>query len=394
MTNLVLLGAGPNQIPAIEEAHKLGIKVLAIDKNPKADGFKTADWSFVNDIKFRPENNNNSYLICLMEYLEDFNKKNGIDGVMTLGVEVPEIVSEIVDRFYLPGISRVIAKNMVKKQWRYLSLKNHVAIPKFYHPGFAVHNQDWRITKETVPMPAVLKLKMDRSAGEDVYYIESLTDLKNYPIKENDNGGNYMLEEYIDGHELSTESVVLSGGSHIDFIADRNYDKKFNYKPYMIEDGCSVPSIISKEHISKVNEAISRVIEVFELKYCILKCDLIIKENTVYVLECTPRLSGGRLCSHIVPQYTGINLVQIAILMATANNNFIKITPHEPVPIAQRYYFPDGKEIKSHRDRGPDFIASGNTLKEAIEKTELMVSEYGKLQENKTLNSSPHQRGN
>ena len=111
-----------------------------------------------------------------------------------------------------------------------------------------------------------------------------------------------------------------------------------------------------------------------------MKCDLIIKDNNVYVIECVPRLSGGRLCSHIIPAHSDINIVSIAVTMAIGTKQ-IKIESRrkeEMVNVAQRYYFPPGKEIKSHRDRGPDFIETGENIHIAIKNAENKVEEYGK----------------
>ena len=51
MPNLMLIGAGINQLPVIEEAHKLGVKVLALDARKDAEGFALSEWHECVDIK-------------------------------------------------------------------------------------------------------------------------------------------------------------------------------------------------------------------------------------------------------------------------------------------------------------------------------------------------------
>ena len=47
MKKLMILGASVLQIPAIVEAKKMGLYVLAVDMNPNAEGFSYADKKIV-----------------------------------------------------------------------------------------------------------------------------------------------------------------------------------------------------------------------------------------------------------------------------------------------------------------------------------------------------------
>lgn len=47
MKKLMILGASVLQIPAIVEAKKMGLYVLAVDMNPNAEGFSCADKKIV-----------------------------------------------------------------------------------------------------------------------------------------------------------------------------------------------------------------------------------------------------------------------------------------------------------------------------------------------------------
>ena len=41
----MIIGAGPLQMPAIEQAKRMGLYVIAVDMDPQAIGFKKADKS-------------------------------------------------------------------------------------------------------------------------------------------------------------------------------------------------------------------------------------------------------------------------------------------------------------------------------------------------------------
>jgi phosphoribosylaminoimidazole carboxylase (NCAIR synthetase) len=47
---IVVLGAGPLQVPAILEAHALGVRTIAVDQNPSAPGLAIAHAGYVDDI--------------------------------------------------------------------------------------------------------------------------------------------------------------------------------------------------------------------------------------------------------------------------------------------------------------------------------------------------------
>ncbi len=49
--HLLLVGGGVMQLPVIDFAHGLGVKVVCLDGNPKAPAAQRADWFEVCDIK-------------------------------------------------------------------------------------------------------------------------------------------------------------------------------------------------------------------------------------------------------------------------------------------------------------------------------------------------------
>lgn len=333
--NLLLIGAGKCQIPAIEEAHKLNLKVFGIDGNPKAEGLEKCDWNQVGDIKD---------LDWIERVALEKNKEIGLDGVMTLGVECAESVGRVVDKLGLIGVCELQAYGMTDKILR----REILAEEGINHPRL--------IDRENPLFPYIIKPRRG-SAAEGVKMVKSVFEEEETEI----------AEEYIEGHQLNTETIVLTPNLYYTYISDRNYPWSPPHKQWAIEDGVNMPSTIDIRTRQKVGHVIGKIIKAFDLDKCILKCDLIVKDNLVYVLECVPRLSGGRFCSHTVPMSLGVEMVNIAVRMAMGMPVHPKeLIPTKNCPVAQRYIFPKGKEIKSHRDRGEDFICTGKTIEEAI----------------------------
>lgn len=361
MLNLLLVGAGNSpdstQEAAIIQAHKIGAKVLAVDGNPNASGLKSADWREVVDIK-NPQ--------AVLEIALKYNREIGIDGAMVCGAAACKSVGRVVDKLGLLGVGEETARLMTQKDLRHWQLRvADINAPWF---GTIRENMDWWW------FPCVIK-PISGSAAENVHYIK---DEKEYMEKITpDMWDKYIIEEYIEGHELNTETIILTPQLYMTYISDRNYEFKEKYHPCMIENGSDMPSKIDDRLRNKVNTVIGKIIRQFKLERGILKCDLIIKENRVYVLECVPRLSGGRFCSHQVPMSTGVEIVNIAVRLALGLPvHPQELIPKKNIPTVQRYIFPEGP-IKTHRDRGKDFICTGSTLNEAIENAQKAVKNAG-----------------
>ena len=99
---IMILGAGPEQVEAIEIAKNLGLKVIAVDGNPNAQGLEIADIGLAEDIKD-------------VNRMIKIGQKYDIDGVMTHAVEIPQIVAKVAKRLNLPGIEPEVAERATDK---------------------------------------------------------------------------------------------------------------------------------------------------------------------------------------------------------------------------------------------------------------------------------------
>ncbi|MCK4735889.1 MAG: hypothetical protein KAT65_25770, partial [Methanophagales archaeon] len=93
---IMIIGAGASQVLGIKTAKEMGLKVIAIDRDPNTPGMKLADIALSIDIT----DINGAIKIA---------KKNDIDGVMTqtdLGVTT---VGAIVDAIGLAGSGSEVA---------------------------------------------------------------------------------------------------------------------------------------------------------------------------------------------------------------------------------------------------------------------------------------------
>jgi biotin carboxylase len=341
--NILLMGVGVQQIPAIEKCKELGIGVYGFDGNPDAAGKPLLDGFECVDIK----NPNEVERVALK-----LNKKVGIDGCLAPATEMGISVGRVVDKLNLRGIGEETAEMLTDKCLRNSwLLENNILFPNTFG--------------SIEQFPVVIKPK-NQSAAVGVKLIETAEQLKNEKYD--------IIQEYLEGWELSTEVLVLDNGMFMVANADRNYDKKLKWKPYLLEDGCQIPSKIPPRIARKVLELVSKIVKILQLRSCAIKLDLLIKDNLVYVIEVAPRLGGGRLSSDMIPLAYGIDWWKIAIKLAMGLPLEEDLLPKHTKFVAQRYVFPENP--KSHRDRLKDFIETGETYEEAIKNAQRKVDEF------------------
>jgi biotin carboxylase len=129
-----------------------------------------------------------------------------------------------------------------------------------------------------------------------------------------------------------------------------------------------LPANLTQQMKRKIQTLIDKIVNVFQLKNCAIKLDLVIKDNIVYVLECAPRLGGGKLSSTMIPMAYGIEWWTLAVKIAMGMPiNEAEIRPLFQKAVVQRYKFPEG-EVKSNRDRLYSVECAGDSFEEALNK--------------------------
>ena len=118
---LIILGAGPQQLPVYEVAKRLGIKTLAVDFNPNAEARNLSDFFVLASVRDSDE--------CIRGL-----EATGLNfsGVITCGVEVSPQVSRIALHFGLQGIPEEVAIKTTHKGLRLQALYDgKIPIPDF-----------------------------------------------------------------------------------------------------------------------------------------------------------------------------------------------------------------------------------------------------------------------
>ena len=102
---IMILGASILQLPAIEKANEMGLKIVVVDMNPNAPGFsvKNVEKEIISTID--------------VSSIVKAAKRHQIDGIMTLATDKPmRAVAEVCEEMNLAGISRNTALKATNKE--------------------------------------------------------------------------------------------------------------------------------------------------------------------------------------------------------------------------------------------------------------------------------------
>ena len=387
---LLIISGGAEAVPIIEFARGLGLSVVVSDGDPEAPGFEIADERIVAS----------TYAIVdTADKAKESSAKCKIDGVMSAAADVPYTVAYVAKELgALPSIGVESAKYaMDKLLMKGLFRDAGVPIGRFSTVNSFDHLE--RILPE-ITSDIVIKPTDSRGARGVVRIGRGVTPLRAYEeaVKESPTG-TCMIEEWIDGPQISTESVLTPEGISTPGLSLRNYSRLEEFYPYVIEDGGDLPADLSEAQRLEIDEVIKAAAGALNITKGIIKGDIVMSKDGPLVIEIAPRLSGGFFCTHTGPLSSGVNIVKAAIDFALGFDvKHMDYSPKFDSYISQRFLFPAPgtvkevrlqdklkddervaflnisikagdviSEIKSHPCRAGSVITTGTSSKEATE---------------------------
>jgi len=339
---LLVLGAGIDQTYPIIVAQKFGLRVLAADSNPNAQGFSIADE--VAKVSNRD--------IDALKVLCDESAKcgNKIAGILVMGTDIPDVAAELALYLKIPGPSIFTGKSTTDKFiMKEILSKNGITVPWYA----LVENFDSlrNLMSKHKGKKFVIK-PTDRSGARGVFIISpdmiELEDLYKESIKES-NSGRVIIEEFIEGDQISTESILWKGKAFTPGFVDRNYEMLARFAPSVIENGGNHPSKVdekNRSNVIKLVEAAAKALGIFD---GVAKGDVVIgKDGKPMIIELAARLSGGDFSESLIPLGTGVNIVKEAIKVALGESpNVNNLSDQWEQSVSNRYFFGKPGILKS-----------------------------------------------
>jgi biotin carboxylase len=328
---LLFVGGGLETLPGVRLAKAMGHLVAVSDANPKAPCLAAADYALVAST-YDPDGTVTAAF--------DFHRNvRPINGVLCMAVDVPHTVAAVALALGLPGIPPEAARLAVDK----LAMKERFAADGVPVPWFAaVAGPDaLRAVVKERGRDLVIK-PVDSRGARGVQRLVAATDLDAAfaEAKRHSPSGRVMVEEFLAGPQVSTESLVIDGVAATPGFSDRNYEFMDRFAPYIIENGGELPSHLPADVQTAVRELVSRAAASMGVTRGVVKGDIVVCRGKPYVIELAARLSGGYFCSHEIPRNTGVDFVGASIRQSLGE----PVTPEELSPrfsrgVAQRWIF-------------------------------------------------------
>ena len=329
---MLIIGGGVFQVPAIKTAKSMGLKVVVTDYNPEAEGMLLADYP----IEVSTRNIN-----LTVNTAKQFHRACPLDGVMTVGTDASQTVAAVADALNLPGIPFEVAERATDKiKMRQVLKEKGVPVPDF-RPIWTLEECQQAI--QDMPLPLVIK-PCDNMGARGVRKIERLDDLISAfrEAKEASISGKLILEEFMEGPELSLDALVFEGSIHITGVADRIIERA----PYFVEIGHTLPSALPEKQQSRAVAVFKQAIFALGIDIGAAKGDIKITPEGPKIVEIAARLSGGWMSAYTYPLSTGVNLYKAAIQIALGETP-TDLKPKTSLVSAERSLLPPPGKILS-----------------------------------------------
>ena len=324
---IMILGASILQLPAIEKAVEMGLKVVTLDMNPEAVGFNVP--GVVKEVISTID----------IDAAVEAAKRYHIDGVMTLATDMPmRTVAAVAKECGLVGVSEETAIKATDKSVMREALRTAgVPVPKFFRVASI---NEFRTAVESIDGSFMVK-PADSSGSRGILKVddrENLDSAYEY-TKQFSHNGIVVVEECMVGPEVSVETLAIDGEVHVIQITD----KITTGSPHFVEMGHTQPTRLDcADEIKKVAIAANKAVGI---KNGPSHTEIIVTKDGPKIVEIGARLGGDCITTHLVPLSTGVNMVEACIRIALGEKP--DITPTLHCGSAIRYFQQHAGIVKS-----------------------------------------------
>ena len=307
----MIVGASVLQLPAILKAKEMGLHVAVVDYNPMAIGILYAD-KFYNASTMDED--------AVLAAAEDYQP----DGIMTLATDMPmRGVAKTSDKLHLHSIKYETAVKATDKYDMIKAFKEHDVPSPWY---FVVDTlEELKLYEADVTFPCIIK-PTDNAGSHGVAKVYSFQELlDNYEYAHScSRHGKVIVEEYLDGPEVSVEVMVVNGEVNILQITD----KITTEAPHFVEMGHTQPSRLPDDVQMAIRNVTVAACNAIGIDKGPAHVEMKVTKRGPVMIELGARMGGDNITTHLVPLSTGIDMVGSTIKVALGEEPDIKPTLH------------------------------------------------------------------
>ena len=301
--NVLIFGAGLNQVTLIKACNELGHRSIVVDPNDDALGKEYADvYCIVAPNDYGKTN--------------DIAKKYQIHGIVTSQMENPlkimaRLAQEMGYVFHSPEtVERCTNKYLMKQAF----VKNNVPCAKGKH-----FSKTDEITQEAIDgliYPLILK-PVQAHSSKGVYKIEVFCEFEKFvrSTRSFSHNGSFLIEEFLDGPEYSVEAITYQSRTSI-----IQYTEKFvSPFPYTVEMGHLQPADLTAQQRDNIDKIVKDGLNALGIDNSASHSEVKLTAEGPKLVEIGARGGGDFISSHLAFASTGVNMDKAIINVALGN---------------------------------------------------------------------------
>jgi biotin carboxylase len=323
VATLLVLGASVSQLPAIRYGRESGHRVVAVDGDPNAVGFRFADVAEAVDF-------------ADVGRVTAVGARHHVDGVLAVCSDrAVHPAAAVAEALSLPSIGADVAHAMTDKA----VMRDTLAAAGVRQPAYRV--LEWPDTRPGRRFrPSVLK-PADSGGQRGVFRIESPADLEQH-LRETlsfSHTRRAILEDYVEGSELNGIVVVRNGEPTLLTLSDRLRPEGQGFGVGWIH---SFPSALDDRALDDARDVAFAAVSALGLRNGIAFPQLIVDgDGDAWLVEIAARIPAGQMAD-LVSFAVGVNLYEVAIRQALGLPVPDElIAPKHETPVAIRFLTAD-----------------------------------------------------
>ncbi|MBD0370362.1 MAG: ATP-grasp domain-containing protein [Pyrinomonadaceae bacterium] len=298
---VMILGASRYYVRSILAARELGCEVLAIDRNPEAEGFRHADFHEAVDITD-------------IKGAVRTARRYGVDGVVAVNDFGVRTAAAIARELKLVGISPEVAEYATSKAWMRRKWEER-GVPSAQFRVIKTLEEARRAVEELNTWPLVLKPADSRGGGSrGVSRIDDENQLERALIFAQSfyEDKAVVIEEFIEGIEHSIETITFEGETHVLAVSD----KVKTPPPFRVDKSVIYPTVLTGERLERVHEVAKAAVRALDIDVGAAHIEMCTTESGPRLFELGARCGGGGTPDPIVPFLTGIEMFKEVVRIA------------------------------------------------------------------------------
>ena len=290
----MILGASRYYARSIRKARAIGYRVVAIDRDPRAEGFMDADQSAVVDITDR-------------DGVLRAARNIGINGIVPLNDFGVETAAHVSDHLGLIGISpeaaaRATRKTLMRAAW------DAAGLPQARWRRAATVEEALAAADAIGCWPLIVKPADSHGGASRGVSVAADHDALREAVAFAQSAyrdPEIIIEEWLDGVEHSIETITWRGETHVLAVSD----KVKTPLPYRVDKSVDYPTALTGGALAALHALVKASVRALGISVGAAHVEACTTAHGPKLFELGARCGGGGTPDPIVPQVSGIDML-------------------------------------------------------------------------------------